>query len=82
MSTHPVFLEPLEPEDRGAYLRPEEENPPEWTCQFYVSIDHVECGEPAVTDVTTKNGLVALCAEHRAYHNRSHAQQRVRGKDS
>lgn len=51
------------------------------TCQWYVSIEQPECGEPAVAKVRVKGKVtratVYLCSRHKAEHDENFAKLRT-----
>jgi phage tail sheath gpL-like len=53
---------------------------------WYIGPDKLECGAPAVTDVTVKTrvtqAVVTLCAKHKAIHDENWARARNSPKAS
>lgn len=57
------------------------------TCKFYVSPERPECGDEAVTVVTTKitdrdRAKVPLCMAHKAKYDQQYARRRVEKRSS
>jgi len=56
------------------------------TCQFYVSIEQPECGDPGVAKVTVQGraakARVVLCEKHKAVHDETFARIRNERKHS